>query len=275
MTNIRHAFTVAMTAIFVASTADCAISYAHTQASFSKGANCLFIGHSFFVPVAKQFDNLATSNDFESHSMQAVFAPGAKGTPGALWKNQRQKKQIENKLASGQVELFGMTVGKASSSFEDYKRWIDLALKYNPNTRILIGQCWVPGGPRMETKRYDQLIETASERQFEVVAKLRNAYPNNKIYFVNYGKTASIMKSKFEAGELDDIEKMSGRGKKTLFRDAAMGHGGTMMLELSALCWLNVLYGADIQQTKLSDYDKADVDDIMTQVLNHNKKFNQ
>ena len=100
------------------------------------------------------------------------------GTAGAIWNNSRQRKQIEDKLATGKIELLGMTVGTAKSAFEDYQRWIDLALKYNPKTRFFIGHCWTPGGPRMDTSAYDKLIEDSGTRQFDAVAQLRKAYPD-------------------------------------------------------------------------------------------------
>jgi hypothetical protein len=242
------------------------------ESIFKDGANCLFIGHSFFVPVARSFDAIATKSGFSSHQVDVVFSPGPSGTAGAIWNNLGQRKQIEDKLATGKIELLAMTVGNAKNALEDYQRWIDLALKYNPKTRFFIGHCWTPGGPRMDTSAYDNLIEESGTRQFDAVAQLRKAYPDNHIYFINYGKTASIMKAMFEAGELHDIEELVGRNRRSLFLDGLMGHGGPMMLELSGLCWLNTLYGAEIDNLKHSDY-KSDVEGITATVIKFNQKY--
>jgi hypothetical protein len=244
-------------------------------AVFADGANCLFIGHSFFIPVAKSFNEIAGQNGFLKHQMDVVFAGGHAGSPGKLWDRRRKKKKIEEKLSRGKIDLLGMTAfSERNSSFEDYQNWIDLALQYNPNTSFFIGQPWTFGGPSKDHQKYDQSIESHGDRLFSVVTELRKSYPNTHIYFINYGKTASIMKSMYEEGELQDIEKISGRGEKALFRDRFMGHGGPMLLDLSALSWLNILYGAEIESLKHIGYDEADVKEILTRMTLYNGEFN-
>ncbi len=241
------------------------------QMTFKDGANCLFIGHSFFIPVARYFDKVARRNGFSSHQTHLVFAPGKLGSPKELWNNSNRRTQIEGKLANGKIDLLGMTAG-FKSSFEDYQQWIDLSLKYNPKTRFFIGQCWMLGGPRMENKKYNLVIEASGNRLFQVVSKLRKTYPKNHIYFINYGKMASEMKYRFNAKQLPDITKMVGPDKKGLFRDGFIGHGGPMMLELSSLIWLNTLYGAEIEKLKYTPY-QSNVKDITTKVLKYNLKY--
>lgn len=89
--------------------------------TFENGANCLFIGHSFFIPVARSFDKAARENGFASHQVKLVFAPGKRGSPADLWNNLRQKKQIEDVLATGKIDLMGMTVG-GGNTFEDFQQ---------------------------------------------------------------------------------------------------------------------------------------------------------
>jgi hypothetical protein len=240
---------------------------------FRDGAHCLFIGHSFFVPVAKSFDRIARRNDLALHHTEMVFAGGPKGSPGALWKDDRRRKRIEQKLSTGKVDLLGMTAGKSPDLFADYARWIDLALKHNPDTRFFIGVPWTPGGPKVKTAKFDELVDHAGEQIFEVVARLRKAYPNTTIYFLNYGKTASLMRASFDAGELDDVKKLVGRGDDALFRDGMIGHAGPMMLELSALSWLDLIYEADIAKLERTDYDASDVEHITTAVRKHNEQY--
>lgn len=63
------------------------------------------------------------------------------------------------------------------------------------------------------------------------------------------------MKAMFEAGELHDIKELVGRNRPSLFLDGLMVHG-PMMLDLSGLCWLNVLYGAEINKLKHTAYTR-------------------
>jgi hypothetical protein len=81
-----------------------------TGSSLENGAKGLFIGHSFFVPVAKAFDVMASQSDFASHQAELVFAPGQAGSPGPMWKNEKNRQQIEAKLATGDIDLFGMPI---------------------------------------------------------------------------------------------------------------------------------------------------------------------
>ncbi len=240
---------------------------------FQDGAQCLFIGHSFFIPVAKRFDSVAKQNNFKSHQADFVFAPGMGGSPGSLWENERHRKRIETKLATGTVDLFGMTAtGRLGSGFKHYQQWIELALKYNPKTRIFIGQSWAFGGPKMNSATYKRAIQAASTRLFKTVVQLRNAFPQTPIYFLDYGQVAAEMKDRFDAGQLPDITKVAGFGRSSLFRDGFIGHGGSMMLELSALSWLNLLYGAEIEKLKHTPY-QADIVEILSKVMKYNQKF--
>lgn len=246
---------------------------AQAEPVFKEGANCLFIGHSFFIPVAKSFDTIAGQNGFSSHKAKSVFAGGKRGAPGELWNNPKHKKQIEDVLATGKIELLGMTAfGELSSSLEDYKRWIDLALKHNPETRFFIGVPWIPGGTKLETDPYNKAIETVGDGLFKTATELRKAYPKNHIYFINYGKVASELKGRYDAGKLPDVTKISGLGDEVLFRDNALGLGGPIILDTSALVWLNTLYGADVGKLKQPAY-KSDVKEIVGRVAEYNRKY--
>jgi hypothetical protein len=190
------------------------------------------------------------------------------------------------------------------SSLEDYRRWFDLALQYNPQTRFFIGNPFPPLGPKMETSKYDEKAESSADVLYATVSELRALYPDNDIYFINYGKIASVMKREFEAGTLENITKLYSekklskkerrggmRGRRTnsegtngeelrgggqedvLFLDRAMGHAGPMMQDLSALLWLHFLYGAEIDQLTYSeDYDRSDVQRITEEVISYNRE---
>ncbi len=264
---MRHALPFLMLVCATSASADDG-----TPKTFEDGANCLFAGHSFYIPVAKRFDMVAKRSGFASHRVDLVFAAGRRGAPGPLWEDTRLRETIEKKLATGKVEVFGLP-GGAPSTVEQYRRWIDLARKYNPKTTVFIGQFWSPGGPRAQIGRYDRLVEEGGEKVFEVVKELRKAYPDNRIDYVNYGKTASVMKARLDADDLADVDELVGRGSQALFRDRLVGHGGAMMVELSALSWLNVLYGAEIEDLKHTAYDESDLEEITTEVLDFNRKY--
>jgi hypothetical protein len=240
---------------------------------YEDGARCLFAGHSFFVPVALAFDDLAIDNEFSMHEMDSYFRGGAAGSPRALWEDPSSYEAIDAMLATGQVELFGLTSFAAENSrVEDYARWITLALTYNPDTRFFIGTPWVFGGPSLPTEDFEAANDAIGETMFQVVAQLRSDFPDQQIYYLTYGKTASVMKRMFDAGELPDITQLTGPSPDALFVDAVTGHGGPMMLEMSALSWLEVLYGAVLDDLVISPYE-SDVQAILSEVLEHNQPY--
>jgi hypothetical protein len=124
----------------------------------------------------------------------------------------------------------------------------------------------------MEDQQYANLNEQGAQRNFEIVKELRTAYPNNQIYFINYGKIAADMKIEFSAGELPDIEQLVGKDETSLFIDDKIGHGGRLMHELCALTWVNILYDADIRDVEHSSFS-AEAMDILAESIQYNAKF--
>jgi hypothetical protein len=227
------------------------------EPNFENGVNSLFIGHSFFIPVAKVFDRIASPSDFPAHQAELIFSTGQSGSPGKMWEKEKNRQQAEAILANGDIDLFGMPIATTpdeEKALSDYQQWIDLALTHNPNTSFYIGQIWTPRGPSMENQKYADLTEQSAQRNFEIIEELRAIYPNNQIYFINYGKITADMKFAFGAGELPDIEQLVGKDETALFVDDKIGHGGRLMHELCALTWVNILYDAEIGDVEHSSF---------------------
>ncbi len=244
---------------------------ASQDAPRSKGMACFFVGHSFFCPVALSFDRIAKKSDFPDHDMKLVFRGGQAGTAGALWSSTKARKQIEAVLATGEVELFGLTPGPSDNE-KTFKLWFDLALEHNPDTRFFIGTPWARNGAGMETPALDGLVTLYANKCAEVVEKLRDMYPENRIDFLGYGKMAPIMKKRFEAEELPHITTMVGKGDVALFMDERPGHAGPMLLDLCAATWLNELYGANIDSLELPRHE-VDVAVMVDEVMAFNAPF--
>ena len=241
------------------------------EASSPKGMRCFFAGHSFFCPVAISFDRIARENDFEGHDVRLVFRGGQAGTAGALWSAPKARKQIEAVLATGTVELFGLTPG-LSDNAETFQRWFDLALEHNPKTRFFIGTPWAMGGANMDTVMFDRLVTGYANKCDKVVKELRTQYPDNEIDFLAYGKMAVVMKERHDSETLPDITKMTGAGKDAFFTDERPGHAGPMLLDLCAVTWLNELYGADIDTLEYGTHE-ADTTGMIKEVMTFNAPF--
>ena len=86
---------------------------------FPNGANALFIGHSFFVPISRSFDEIALSSGaFPQHRHQEVFSGGKSGTPRELWDSQQKRAAVTAILADGDIDLPGLTPGAARLSWD-------------------------------------------------------------------------------------------------------------------------------------------------------------
>lgn len=237
----------------------------------SKGAHCLFAGHSFFCPVAMNFDRIARKSDFPDHEMKIVFRGGRAGTASALWASPGARESIEALLATGDIDLFGLTPDITDTT-ETFVRWFDLALEHNPDTRFFVGIPWARDGAGTETARFDQKIDLYAARADEVVKELRERYPDNRIDLLAYGKIASAMKRRFESESLPEIKTMVGPGNDALFLDKQPGHAGPMLLEVSALTWLNQLYAADLDSLTYGKH-QSDVPAIVEEVIAFNAPF--
>ena len=237
----------------------------------SKGAHCLFAGHSFFCPVAMNFDRIARKSDFPDHEMKIVFRGGRAGTASALWASPDARKSIETILATGDIDLFGLTPDITDTT-ETFVPWFDLALEHNPDTRFFIGIPWARAGPGTSTERFNQMIELYAAKADVVVKALRERYPDNRIDNLAYGKIATAMKQRFESDSLPDIKTMVGPGNDALFLDEQPGHAGPMLLEVSALTWLNQLYAADLDSLTYGEH-QSDVPAIVEEVMIFNAPF--
>lgn len=217
------------------------------SAPFPKGADTLFIGHSFFVPISQHFNAIvADSGAYPRHSHQSVFSGGKTGTPGALWDAKAKRREITGILSSGEIDLFALTHGGLNgSSQEDYQRWIDLALSYNPNTAFMIGSIWATGGTNNTVAQFRAETQMSADYGWAMTQTLRRANPGVDFYHIAYGHMMVQMREDFEGGELDDITQLVGSRERddVLFTDRNLGHAGTMAKDMMGLVMLNELYG--------------------------------
>ena len=77
---------------------------------FPEGTDALFIGHSFFVPISRNFDDIGSaSGAYPNHSHQEVFSGGRTGTPRSLWESRKKRRAVTEILATGEIDLLGFT----------------------------------------------------------------------------------------------------------------------------------------------------------------------
>ncbi|MEC8069709.1 MAG: S-layer homology domain-containing protein, partial [Actinomycetota bacterium] len=88
------------------------------------GFDSLFIGHSFFRPMAEEMAVLAPLAGFDAHTQEVVFSGGATGSPEGLWLQDTKRANIQAELDEGDIDLFGMTYHPDYPSLTGYVNWI-------------------------------------------------------------------------------------------------------------------------------------------------------
>ena len=248
---------------------------------FETGANGLFAGMSFFVPVATAFNVAAEDSDFPDHGFDFFFQGGANGAPQSLWDNEAWRAEIDGKLAPGEVDLFGLSIpnGTEENAGQGYGLWFNQALSHNPDTTFFIGVPYLTGGYRKTPEDFEQEMIDLADNFFPVVEALRENYPDNDIFFIHYGLVLSEMIEDFEAGELEDIVGLvdptntSGGGEGYIFEDDTSGHAGPMAEHIAGLIWARYLYGADIESLVDPQYEADDVLRIANDVIAFNRRY--
>ena len=234
-----------------------------------KGYNCLFMGHSFFCPIVRQIDEHATNLGLKHHQQFVAMSGGASGSPGMLWTSEKPAVLHGKKLLeSGKVELLALTGHYRGSTLEDYRRWVELAVKHNPKTIIVIQSPWVIKNKK-ELAEYSEEVAEATNTSHEGIDRLREEFPHTTFLCVPQGQWMVELWRLFEADKLPELTQFVGGGKgesqQALFRDN-FGHGGELAEKQGALLWLRVIYGVELTDYEFSTKTKYDLKELAQRI---------
>jgi len=242
----------------------------------TNGYNCLFLGHSFFAPIARSFAEHPGRCGFPNHKQTVVFHGGENGSPGMLWNSQKEDvAQAKKLLESGTVDLVGLTCATTGSELSDYRKWVDLALKNNPKTRFVIQAPWA----KYQNKTFAQ-YEADSERVLkqihELIDELRRAYPQTTFLCIPQGRGMVALWRLHDEGKLPEVPVLKGKseakGKKNtdqepcLFLDE-LGHGGDLPVKMGALLWLATIYKVDLNKYQWQTNTKYDLKKLAQEIV--------
>ena len=256
---------------------------------FPEGARSLFMGNSFFIPVAAHFDTLTRdTGNYPRHNVTLYRRRGNFGTPLQIWNNITDRKQIESFISSGDTELFGMLASLDEDRdlvIDTYQKWIDLASSYNPKTSFYIGLPHPDYPSTYSANDYRDMIIENGDTFYQVVSQLRDIYPNMNIYYINYGVTAIAMIELFEKGELAASgittftrDETSDSSKSSIFSDFR-GHQSRMLKDFNSLSYLHWFYGmspregSDLLEFKGRPWDMGNSLDIYREFMNINEEY--
>ncbi|EOD05065.1 hypothetical protein EMIHUDRAFT_250326 [Emiliania huxleyi CCMP1516] len=201
--------------------------------------NSLFIGHSFFRPIAEKMPALASAAGL-NHSQAIVFSGGASGAPLALWNSDSMRDEIQSILDWGNITLFGMTFDHTAEGCE---LWINYALSKNPNLNtFMIGLPWLDYPTEYDTDSYTSVVRNAAQTNWtDFLEELRGKYPNVTIIDNPYGLSVVELRILQSAGSVPDVTAMTGLAATSLFTDYK-GHGGDILKDTASLVWLDRIY---------------------------------
>lgn len=237
------------------------------------GLNGLYMGHSFFNPVAQELVNRIPDSTIVDHRAYIVAAGGINGSPKYLWDAAAKREQGLQHLAAGGVDVLALTYhSPETSSLQDYQRWMDAALRKNPDIRLVLG---VPWGSYIHDADLAQLSEMDSKMDFffeQVIEPLRAAYPKNQVVFCPYGLGVNELVRRLLQADLPGVKYVmhpdpaaraaSKRSGEQLVNDQ-IGHGGELVIRLSALIMLAVIYDYDLSLLSSQKIEKLPEIDLV------------
>jgi len=222
------------------------------DSSAISGYKTLYIGHSFGKPFAERLMEFARNSEIDGHCQNIVFRSGNdKGNPQALWSDETARSEIQEILDEGDIDLLVMICCSDTpadiESYWAFPKWIDYSLSRNSDTRFALALPWLDSPQRYETAEiFSTVWNLLHERIWHTILdNLRESYPEVDIFGIPHGLAAVELRSRFETGNLDDVNTLIGNNDNSIFRDG-MGHSAEILHDLGTLVWLGSIYDIDL-----------------------------
>lgn len=237
----------------------------------TRGYNCLFMGHSFFAPVANCLPVHTRLAGFTLHKQMVVPVGGIAGTAGELWKStQGRVAKAKELIQTGKVDIIGLTYHpEAGSSAADYGRWVELAVKHNANTAFLIQAPWA-FKKNKNLAEFEKETEKWHEAVHNIIDELRRAYPETRFFCIPQGRWMVELWKLFDAGKIPELTTLvaprGGDRRAALFGDQ-LGHAGVLPLRTGALLWLAAIYNFDLDKYEGDVGTEADLKSLAQKLV--------
>lgn len=227
------------------------------DAKLPTGLRVFYTGHSFHMFVPPQVDQMAKAAGIKDHK-----TVGRQGIGGSRviqhWELPDAKNTAKPALTGGQIDVFTMAAHLEIPD-QGITNFTDLALKHNPNTRLLVQASWypydVPGENRIRdnAKRDDAKIadlQTAVNdwrKKLEAqVDDLNRQYGKRAVFITPVGDAVVKLRALVVEGKYPGITKQS-----ELFRDP-IGHGFAHIQWLASYCNFATIYKVSPTGLKLT-----------------------
>jgi hypothetical protein len=212
------------------------------------GQRVFVCGHSFHVYIAKPLEELAKAAGIANHvNLGVQFLGGSSVTQH--WDLPDEKNKCKQALATGNVDVLTLSPNWVIPD-PAMDRFVDLALKNNPKTKVVVQMSWPAfdsaslTGVFLKNEERDSRpvsdVEKAMESfkpRFEKQINDINARLGRQVVFVApVAKALLALRQKVEKGEVPGITKQS-----ELFNDP-LGHGKEPVQRLAEYCNFATIY---------------------------------
>lgn len=215
----------------------------------TKGQRIFTCGHSFHVFVYNMLPGIAESAGIKDQEMVGISRIGGSKVI-QHWNVPDDKNFARTALKEGKVDV--LTLSPIWLPDEGIGNFVKLAVKHNPNVRVLVQEYWLPNDeydpvyPLQTRKKIDHdatdvaklsKANDAYERDIEALVESLNKETNsNAAYVVPVGAASVKLRELIVAGKAPGLKK-----QWDLFRDT-WGHAKTPLTVLSTYCHYAVIY---------------------------------
>ena len=257
-----------------------------------QGLKSLYMGHSYFRRQAEAMQEYASIAGIEGHESTVQFYGGYRGSAAAIWMNESapdSQEKIKTHLDSGDIQMFGMTifvdadapqgdVTHIDTQTQGLKNWIEYAISKNADTIFFVALPWL-GGPLQyvgetedpHTSGHEEYRETILESEAfmtVLIDDLRETFPNNEIFLLEYGQGSAELRTLYNTGYLPDVDTLVSHDGLLGIHSDTHGHAEQLLTDLNSLIWLQSVYNYDILQfSKVYPYE-TDIKQIAHDVAN-------
>ena len=246
-----------------------------------EGYRVVSIGHSCVISALGPFSKVARASGYEGHLSFMQFFGGPGGAPEAQWKRTGEQQQAKKALGPGRVDVmtFGHFVGPNGETtgckFEDYQRWMDLALEHNPDIRFYIQDLWpwLPTEGRIlklgdfKLGEYEGKMADALLGLRELIVKLDKKYPG-RVQGIPVGLAMVELVRQLEDRKLPGVDSIvvtpkeaKAIGRVGLYRD--MIHPTDLVAKLQGYIYLATIYGKNPLDLKEGMYPDPELDKMI------------
>ena len=207
-------------------------------APIEKGQGVYHAGHSFSIFTIQPLELLAKEAGFEAHTTQGRSMIG-NSTPMQHWNASEERSTVKPTLMAGGVDVLILAAHRQMPE-EGIDLFADLAVKHNPNIRLLMYSSWsawdghANGAGFSNEARDEVTIEEIDgwieSRRVDYLERMRaqlrginERHNRDMAFIIDVGDAVYMLRKEVIRGNVPGIEKQS-----QLFSDS-MGHSGSIV----------------------------------------------